>query len=125
MPKSSPSKETVTDSRTATSAAYRPQPQPKNDHQPTSRGSTFNRRKGVKFRPSLTISRFRHSQRLHRVPDPRRHAHGAQRDRLRVVLVLPATHPWQFARVVPDAELPPTNGPLATPGASRIRALFA
>ena len=29
-------------------------PRPKTDHQPTSRGSIFNRRKGVNFRPALT-----------------------------------------------------------------------
>src|SRR5713226_9212181 len=54
MPKSSPSKETATDSKTAISAASRPRPLPKTDDLPTCRGSTFNRRKGVKIRPSLT-----------------------------------------------------------------------
>ena len=44
---------------------------------------------------------IRHPQRLHRVPDPRGHPHAAQRDRLRAVLVLPATDPRQLARVVP------------------------
>ena len=40
--------------------------------------------------------RFWHAQRLHGVPDPREHTDPAPRDRLRVVLLLPAADPRQL-----------------------------
>ena len=73
----------------------------------------------------LRTHRMGHAQRLHRVPDPRGHADGAQRDRLRAVLVLPAADPRQLAGVVPHTQLPPAPGPLAPAGARRVRALPA
>ena len=68
------SKATATDSKTATSAASQPAPPPKTKDQPTTRGSTFNRRQGVKIRPSLTQS----SDRAYRRPKTQpRHNQGA------------------------------------------------
>src|SRR5436190_14362185 len=62
-----------------------------------------------------------HAKRLHGAARPGRHADAAPRDRVHAVLLLSAAAARPLALLVPFAELPSPAGPLAAPGADRIR----
>src|SRR5438046_2652311 len=62
-----------------------------------------------------------HAERLYGAARPGRHADAASRDRMHAMLLLPAAPAWSLALLVPFAELSSPAGPLAAPGARRIR----